>query len=191
MSDEQKNTKDESEPTNQKEEDEGSVDNSQKSEEPKKTRFFGNDCKDCEKHKKERDEYKEGWQRALADYKNLQSEIEKRRGEWVKMSELQILEEFIPVYDNFKKAFAHVGNGGDSWSVGIEYIKKQFGEILRAHGVEEIKTVGEKFDPNLHEAMGEEVDDDKAQGTIIKEVDGGYKMGNRVIKAAKVIISKT
>ena len=56
---------------------------------------------------KQIEEYKSGWQRAQADYKNLQAEIDKKKSEWVKMSELQVLSDFMPVYDNFKKAFSH------------------------------------------------------------------------------------
>ena len=137
---------------------------------------------------------KNGWQRALADYQNLQKETARRQQEWIKFSEQQILEEFIPVYDHFKTAFAHHPElNGDqknikNWIDGIGYIMKQFGEVLKAHGVEEVKTVGEKFDPNLHEAAGEE--EGEESGKILKEVSGGYKMGDKVIKPARVIISK-
>lgn len=140
-------------------------------------------------------EYKGLWQRALADYQNLQREVNSRRQELVAMSELQILEEFIPVYDNFKKAFSHHPNiTGENekqlkgWIDGIGYIMKQFAEVMKNHNVEEIKTVGEKFDITRHESVGEE--EGKAVGEIIREVDGGYTMRGRVIKVAKVIVGK-
>lgn len=155
-----------------------------------KKSIFSRECKKCPDTKKECEEYKSGWQRALADYKNLQTETDKRRGEWAKMSEAQILEEFIPVYDNFKKAFAVEGKTADSWAQGIEYIKKQFADILSAHGVEEIKTVGEKFDPTKHEAVGDEEVEDKEHGEILKEISGGYMAHGKVLRAARVIISK-
>lgn len=150
-------------------------------------------------------EYKHSWQRALADYQNLQKETAARRAEWASMSEQQIVEEFIPVYDNFKKAFGVKEQGAwskepsfaeatagrqDSWVRGIEYIKKQFSDVLKNHGVEEIKTVGQKFDPQFHEAVGEESADGHEAGSIVKEIDGGYTMAGRVIKVAKVIIAK-
>lgn len=160
--------------------------------------LFHRACKDCEKYKKESEEYKSGWQRALADYKNLQREVEQRRGEWAQMSEVQIIEEFLPVYDNFKQAFAQdftngqspTNSANDGWKMGIECIMKQFAEVLKQHGVEEIKTVGEKFDPNLHEAGGEEAVEGKQSGEIIREVSGGYRMGGKVIRAARVIVAK-
>jgi molecular chaperone GrpE len=137
--------------------------------------------------------YKQGWARAQADYQNLQKEIGEQRGNWVKMSELQILEEFIPVYDNFKKAFAMTQGESskehENWAKGIEYIMKQFWKVLADHEIEEIKTVGEKFDTQLHEAVGEE-ESDQGEGVVLREVDGGYSMKGKVIKVAKVIVAK-
>lgn len=144
------------------------------------------------------EEYKSGWQRAQADYKNLQREIDEKKGEWIKMSELQVLGDFIPVYDNFKKAFAHhpelnVENENDkrikNWIDGIGYIMKQFGDVLKNFQIEEIKTVGEMFNPELHEALGEEESEEEV-GKILKEVDAGYTMKGKIFKVAKVIISK-
>ncbi len=156
--------------------------------------LFHRACKDCDKAKAEAQEYKSGWQRALADYKNLQREVEQRRGEWAQMSEAQILEEFLPVYENLKQAFKMEHGTWNmeqaNWAKGMECIKKQFAEVLRQHGIEEIKTVGEKFDPNLHEAGGEEVVEGKESGEIVREVSGGYKMGGKVIRAARVIVVK-
>lgn len=149
-------------------------------------------CKNCEKLKKECEEYKGGWQRALADYKNLQDDLNKKKSEMVRWSEEKVLSEFIPVYENFKKAFAvEVSDeAGKSWREGIGHIMKQFGDILQNYGLEEIKTVGEKLDLNLHEVMGEVEDKDKDSGIIIQEVSGGYKRGDKVLIPARVIISK-
>jgi molecular chaperone GrpE len=149
----------------------------------------------CSQIKLEREEYKQNWQRALADYQNLQKEVASRRAELVSMSEQQILEEFIPVYDNFKSAFRSKDNlewskEQNNWVTGIQYIMKQFGDVLKAHNVEEIKTAGEKFDPKFHEAVGEEEDEKFESGSVIRELQSGYVMGGRVVKTAKVIIAK-
>jgi molecular chaperone GrpE len=115
------------------------------------------------------------------------------------MSEMGIFNEFMPVYENFKKAFEHHPELSEAdeahkqmknWTDGIGFIMKQFHEVLKSHGIEEIKTVDEKFDPNLHEAAGEEQVEGKEAGVIIREVAGGYKMKDKIIKAAKVIVSK-
>jgi len=154
--------------------------------------FFNRESKDCEKRKAEAEEYKIGWQRALADYQNLQKETSARRAEWAQMSEQQILEEFIPVYEHLKLAM----NGEQStsensaWIDGVKHVLKQFADILKAHGVEEIKTVGEKFDPKYHEAVGHEATEGAGEDEIVKEISGGFKMGDRVIKAARVMVNK-
>jgi len=139
------------------------------------------------------EELKNNWQRALADYQNLQKETVARRAEWAKLSEQQILEEFIPVYEHLKTAVAcHSRENGnpDAWADGVRHVLKQFADILKSHGVEEIKTVGEKFDPKYHEAVGHEAADGAGEDEIIREVAGGYKMGERVVRAAKVIVAK-
>ncbi len=155
----------------------------------KKKKVFSKKCKNCEKT----DEYKFGWARAQADYQNLVKETEKNRSEWAQYSERQILEEFIPVYDNFKLAFGHqpsdFSNEQAKWAEGIEYIMKQFNKVLEDHGVIEIRTVGENFDPELHEAISEEKSEEES-GKILKEVAVGYRMGNKVIRPAKVVVSK-
>lgn len=142
-------------------------------------------CQNCE-------QYKLGWQRAQADYINLQKQIEENRSELVRLSELQILEEFIPVYSNFKKCMdSSVENDTqiENWKKGVKYIMKQFSDILDQHGVEKIKSVGEVFNPSMHEALAEE-ESDQSAGIIIKEIDSGFIMNGKVIKPAKVIVSK-
>lgn len=139
-------------------------------------------------------DYKDQAMRAQADYQNLQKEVAAQRAQWAKMSEVHILEEFIPVYENFKKAFAHEPGGEDNmwenWKQGIGYIMKQFGDILRNHGVEEVETVGKPFDPTVHEAVGEEASDEYEEGVVVREVAGGYRCGDTVIQVARVILCK-
>ncbi len=135
------------------------------------------------------EDYKAKWMRALSDYQNLQKETALQRSEWVRMSELQVIEEFLPVYGNFKKAFAMNTESG-SWAKGIEYIMKQFGDVLKAHGVEEIKTTGEVLDTAKHEAVGEEESESIESGKIIREVETGYTMRGKVVRVAKVVVAK-
>ncbi|MBU0661099.1 nucleotide exchange factor GrpE [Patescibacteria group bacterium] len=145
------------------------------------------DCLNCE-------EYKSGWMRAQADYKNLQMETSKQRSEWARMSEIQILEEFIPIYENFRTAFKHPAgeenSSWENWKKGIEFIMKQFGDVLESHGVKEMEVVGKMFDPNLHEAVSEEASEGHADGQIIRELAGGYLAGEKVLRAARVVVCK-
>jgi len=149
-------------------------------------------CKNCDKMIKECEEYKNGWQRALADYKNLQTEVENKRSELVKMSEVQILEEFLPVYEHLKMSISSPEVQADKspWVEGVKYVLKQFRDILSAHGVEEVKTIGEQFDPNLHEAVSEEESDKTETGIVLKEISPGYKIKDKILKAARVVVVK-
>jgi len=136
-----------------------------------------------------------GWQRARADYMNLLKEVEQEKSEWASWSKLHIIEEFIPVYDNFKKAFAHrpAPNGDKywhNWAEGVGFIMKQFGDVLKSHEIEEIKTVGDPFNPERHETVAEEESDEYPEHAIIREVDGGYMLKGKVIRAAKVVVAK-
>jgi len=144
--------------------------------------------------KSEAEEYKANWQRALADYRNLQKETAAMRSQWAQMSEENILQNFIPVYENFKLAFRlqtpDFSPEQQKWADGINYIMKQFGDVLKSYNVQEIKTMGEKFDPRWHEAISEEEAEGQEVGIVLKELEGGYKRGDKVIKPARVIISK-
>ena len=140
--------------------------------------------------KSQAEEYKANWQRALADYRNLQKETVAMRSQWAQMSEENILQNFIPVYEHLKLAINNeqLANDKNPWLEGVRHVTRQFAGVLKSYNVQEIKTVGEKFDPRLHEAVSEE--EGGEAGVIIKEVEGGYQMGDKVIKPARVIISK-
>ncbi len=135
------------------------------------------ECQKCE-------EYLQGWQRAKADYANLQKESEKNLGEFRKYAQEDLLQQLFPLVDYFKQGFSQVPEEEmeTSWMQGIKYIQDNLEKILEENGVEEIKTVGEKFDPELHEAV-------KGEGEeIIEEIATGFKLNGQVVRPAKVII---
>ena len=139
-------------------------------------------------------DYKQQWIRAQADYQNLQKEVSKQRAIWGCTAREEVLEDVIPVLENFKKAFDHDTTEDresfENWKKGIGFIQKQLSDLLARYDVEPIATVGETFDPLLHEAVGEEASEEYVEGTVIGEVEGGYKVGDRVLRAAKVTVSK-
>ncbi len=157
-----------------------------------KKKIFSKKCKNCSKQEFECAEYKAGWQRALADYKNLQTEIDTKKSEWAKYSELRILDEFLPVYEHLKMSINNdeVQKDTSPWVTGVKHVLKQFRDILDNHGIEEIKTVGEQFNPSLHEAISEETIANKESGEIIKEISTGYKIKDKILKAARVVVVK-
>jgi molecular chaperone GrpE len=137
------------------------------------------------------EEYLAGWQRAKADYENFKKETDKRMSEVASFAKVGLLGDIIPILDNFSKAMAHVPQAqkSEGWVQGVFHINKQLEDFIAANGLEKIKTVGEKFDHNLHEAVGQEKTD-KDKDIIIKEVSSGYKLNGRVIIPAKVIVSE-
>ena len=147
---------------------------------------------EVEELKEKCDEYLSGWQRARADYENLQRETTKKIADTIKHANEALLIELFPVVDHFKYAFNGIPEQeqDSNWLKGIEHIQTNFLRILEEHNVELIKTVGEQFDPELHEAV-EEVEDAEAEsGTIAEEICSGFKLNGKVVQSAKVKVVK-
>ncbi len=132
-----------------------------------------------------------GWQRARADYENLQKQSQKKQQEIASNVKKDLINSLLPVLNSFNQAFKSLPKDSkdNSWIQGFEFIQKQFEDILNQWGIEQIKTIGQKFDPNSHEAVGQEKSKEKS-GIIIKEVMPGYMLNEEVIVFAKVIVSK-
>lgn len=134
----------------------------------------------------EKQEYLAGWQRAKADFINARKEEEESRQEFIKFSELNLILELLVLIDSFDGLFKH-GKKDD----GIENIYRQLLDILKSRGVEIIKSVGEKFNPEEHESLGEiGVDSEEKEDIIIEEIRKGYKMHDKIIRPAQVKIGK-
>lgn len=146
-------------------------------------------------------EYLDGWKRCQAEfenYKKRQQESQKELGGY--LIEKLVLD-VIPVLDNFRAATMHVPpeQQESPWVVGIQYIEKQLETVLTDNGMQTIEAQeGDSFDPTIHEAIDSQqpADDDK-QGTeeagsghqsIAKVVQKGYRLGDKVIRAARVIV---
>lgn len=139
--------------------------------------------KDLEEVKKQAQEYLAGWQRAKADYINREREIEKDKSLWMEFMALDFLIRILPISESLEAAIKYKDKTED-FIKGIGQIQKQFEDLIKRLGVERIKTVGEKFNPELHEVI-----EKKGEGEeIIEEISAGYKMGGKVIKPAKVIV---
>ncbi len=133
---------------------------------------------------KKYDELEHKYKRALADYQNLLKRTVQEKQEFFKFASEQLLLEILPVFDNLKMSLVHIDEEvkKNGWAEGIKHVVKQFRSVLSNLGVEEIKTVGEKFDPKLMEAV-------KGKGSKVKkEIRPGYKLNGKVIAPAKVIV---
>lgn len=129
--------------------------------------------------------------RISADFENYKRRQEERMKELVAMSVERVAVDMIPALDNFRAAQAHVPEGekAGAWMTGITYIGKQLEEALANHGLVRYEAkVGDMLDPALHEAVSHEKGEGE-EGTIVKSLQPGYKIGTRVIRPAKVIVS--
>ncbi len=142
---------------------------------------------EIEEVKKQAEDYLNCWKRAAADYQNLKKETEKNQAAFAKFANLALIME--PILNNFKTAFNCIPEDQkeSDWVKGVECIKKQFDDLMKNLGIEEIKTINEKFNPELHEAVGKEAGDEE-DDIIIKETRPGYTWHGKVIMPAKVIV---
>lgn len=147
---------------------------------------------DLKQARADKEEYLTGWQRAKADYVNLQKEMDQVRANTSLITKEKIVEGLLPAIDSFdmamanKEAWEKVDQG---WRTGVEYIYQQIISGLSSAGVEIIDKVGVKFDPGLHESIESvQTEDESKDHTIEKVIQAGYKIGERVIRPARVNI---
>lgn len=149
--------------------------------------------KELEGCTKQKEEYLDGWKRAKADYINFKNEQEKRSKEFAQFASMATLMQCLPIAENFRKAFGHLPDSlkESEWVRGIEQIYRQLKEMLRVMGVEEYTNlVGISFDPERHQAVGQEQRDDFGDDIVSQEVEAGYTLHGKVLQAAKVIVNK-
>ncbi|NTU98421.1 nucleotide exchange factor GrpE [Candidatus Falkowbacteria bacterium] len=136
-------------------------------------------------------DYEHLYKLALADYQNLLKQSAKDKTAFVKYANEQLLYEVLPVYDHLKLSLAHIDAAAEqsNWLVGVQYVIKQFKEVLERNGVVEVETVGKKFDHATMEAVSsEETGDKEKEGLVAKEVKAGYMLNGKVIIPARVVV---
>jgi len=145
---------------------------------------------ELERCKKERDEYLDGWKRAKADFLNYKKDEAKRFEELIKFGTAELIQELVTILDSFDLGLA-VLKDDEPAKQGLQLIRDQFEDFLKKHGFSRIVvSEGQVFDPKLHEAIGE-IESDGPAGLILKEVRKGYFLYDKVIRPARVMISKT
>lgn len=161
--------------------------------------------------KKKCDEYLNNWKRERADFLNYKKDEIERMAMLVNYTKEDIIYKILSILDNIelaekqlpeklkKPSFAETaeGQGGDKfsseaveWTKGFLQIQNQIKEFLKKEGIEEIETIGKKFNPEIMEAVGEAEAEGGDEGTIVEETQKGYIMSGKVIRPAKVKISK-
>jgi len=136
-------------------------------------------------------DYKDAWMRATADYQNLQKEMDSKRSEWVNYANEGLLEDLIPVIENFYQGLKYIPKEHQNadWMIGFQQIQKQIESFMESKGIKRIKTVGEKFDPELHEAVNRKESEEESDA-ILEEVMGGYQLNGKVLQVAKVVVAE-
>jgi len=130
----------------------------------------------------------DGWQRAQAEFINYKNRVQRDREMDYQAMKGDIIKKMLPVLDDMERALANRPDD-DSWSNGMELIVRKFQNILEAEGVKRIEAAGQLFDPNFHEAISSEPNDDVESGHVIEVMQNGYMLGERVIRPAMVRVA--
>lgn len=128
-----------------------------------------------------------GWQRAVADFENYKKRDEQFHGQLLALGQEQVLEVFISLFEDFNRLMIHLPQSPEAlaqWVKGAEGVKKRIEDAFREIGIEKIKSVGEKFNPEIHDAVGQV--EGGEDGIVAEEVSAGYRREDRVLKPAQV-----
>jgi molecular chaperone GrpE len=132
--------------------------------------------------------------RRQAEFENYRKRVERERAELYQHGREDVLLQFLPVVDNFERALSSLEESeGDAEALrrGVELIHKQFSDALTKLGLETVEAVGHTFDPHVHEAVTTEATDKHKENTVIEEFQRGYKIGDRLLRPAKVKVAST
>jgi molecular chaperone GrpE len=129
--------------------------------------------------------------RALAEADNVRRRSQRDREEAVRFAAEGLVRDLIPILDNLDRALEAARAAGQSGGIvdGVELIRREFLKVLERHGVTRYSALGQRFDPNQHEAIARVVSRDKEPGTVVNETAAGYSLRGRVIRAAQVAVA--
>lgn len=162
-------------------------------EEPKKKSKLKDIFKKEKKPEEVIAELKDTVLRTRADFDNFRKRTQRDIADARAYGKTSTIDEFLPIFDTFKMAMqaSNMDNADlPTLLAGMNMIQNQFNQSFGALGVDEVNAVGSKFDPNIHEAVSEQHSDDIDAGTVISQHRCGYKMGEKLIRAATVVVSK-
>ncbi len=139
----------------------------------------------------ERDEFLDLLQRLRADYANYQKRVHKERESDRRYAAVPLITELLNVLDNFERAIdaAEAEEASPGLLHGIRMIYEQLLDTLQRHGVQQIEAEGQPFDPDAHEAVTKQETDHVPPGTVIRVLQRGYKLHDRVVRPAKVAVA--
>jgi molecular chaperone GrpE len=140
----------------------------------------------------ERDQLRDQVLRAMADFQNFKRRNQQEMNLFRQFATENFVRELLPVLDNFERSMAHIQSGANLEKVleGVRAIERQLRQVIEGQNVTRIKSIGEPFDPALHEALGTDPDSDQPEDTVSVEIEAGYRIGDKVIRPARVRIAK-
>ena len=135
---------------------------------------------------------KEAWLRAAADFDNFRKRSRKELEDARRSGREDLLRAVLPVFDNLERAIQSAQRTSEVKAVsdGLGMVQRQFVEALGREGITRVPTVGQPFDPGVHEAIQQVETADHAPGTVLAEVQAGYTQGERLVRAAMVVVAK-
>lgn len=141
------------------------------------------------------EEFRSKYLRLLAENENLVKRLRKESRDSVRFATQRVILDLLMPLDQFEIALGHAQRheSGEiqNWAMGFKMISKQFKDWLSAQEVYSFKSVGENFDPTLHEAVETLVTQEQPEGTIVKELLRGYKMGEDILRPARVVVAQS
>jgi molecular chaperone GrpE len=142
--------------------------------------------------REERDRLKDQLLRTAADYENFRKRTRKDVDDAERRGKEDTVRELLPVFDNLERAVASSQNAKDVNSIveGLRMVLKLFEDHVSRLGVTRVATVGERFDPAVHDAIQQKETDEHAPGTVIGEIVPGYKLGERLVRPALVVVAR-
>jgi molecular chaperone GrpE len=137
------------------------------------------------------DDWKDQYLRLAAEFDNFRKRSAREFGELVRNAERDLISDLTEVFDDFVRALEadHKGESVGHFAKGVEQIKSKFWRALEKRGLERLKTVGGKFNPEEQDALMRMPSEDYDEGTVVQEIAPGYKLGGKILRHAKVVVS--
>jgi molecular chaperone GrpE len=149
------------------------------------------EAKLLEKEKEAKENY-DRYLRLSAEIENFKKRVEKEKVESYKFANENLLKDLLPVLDNLERALEHGQEAEKAKALleGVDMVLKGFLSILEKYGVTRIEALGEEFDPNHHEAVMVQEDISRPPGVVISQLQKGYRLHDRLVRPAMVVVSK-
>lgn len=140
--------------------------------------------------RKDRDKLQDRLLRQAAEFDNYRKRVERERRDTSQYAATELLQDLLPIIDDFERALQIEAPGAESYREGLEIIHRALMEMLRKRGVTPIDAVGTDFDPQVHQAVSYEEDSKRRDGEVTEEFRRGYRLGDKLLRPAMVKVAK-